>query len=121
MRETEKGAIGKARALRRNMTRAEVVLWQKLRRRQLSGHRFRRQMPLGPYIVDFACVDKKLIVEVNGETHSSPAEQAHDLRRTQYMAELGWRVYRVWNIDVYNNLEGVLEGIFHNLENENSD
>jgi len=121
MRKAEKGTIGKARALRRNMTHAETVLWQKLRRKQLSGHRFRRQMPLGPYIADFACVEKKLIVELDGETHSSPAEQAHDLRRTQYMSEQGWRVYRVWNIDVYNNLDGVLEGIFHNLENVSSD
>ena len=116
MRDDEKKTIQKARALRRKMTRAEVVLWQNLRRQQLAGFRFRRQVPVGPFIADFACVESRLIVEVDGETHSEPHEVAYDARRTGFMEERGWRVCRVWNSDIHENLSGVLENIFDQLQ-----
>ena len=116
MRDEEKQTIGRARRLRRTMTRAEVILWQHIRRKQLAGFRFRRQMPVGPYIADFACVERNVIVEVDGDTHSKAPEIAHDMRRTAFLQAKGWHVHRVWNTDVYENLEGVLDGILHLLE-----
>lgn len=92
MRENQKRDV--ARKLRSEMTRAEIVLWTRLRRGQL-GARFRRQLPIGPYIADFACPAARLIVEVDGETHSTDEERAHDARRTAHLAGTGWRVLRV--------------------------
>lgn len=116
MRDEEKGTVRRARSLRKRMTNAEIILWQHLRRKQLAGHRFRRQVPVGPYIADFACVDKHLIVEVDGATHSDEAERAHDARRTEFLGHRGWQVHRVWNTDIYENLEGVLDGILYQLQ-----
>ena len=115
MRDDERHTIKRARQLRRAMTRAEVILWQHLRKRQLAGHRFRRQVPVGPYIADFACVECCLIVEVDGETHSRQGEVDHDTRRTAFLEAKGWHVHRVWNNDVYDNLEGVLDGVLHQV------
>jgi very-short-patch-repair endonuclease len=97
----------KARALRQNMTKAEVILWMNLRKRALNGARFRRQHPIGPYIADFTCPAAKLIVEVDGATHSTPEELAYDARRTKYLEQHGWAVIRVNNSDVYENMDGV--------------
>lgn len=98
------------------MTKAEILLWQQLRRRQVGGFRFRRQVPIGPYIADFACVEEKLVVEVDGATHAEDGEIAYDQRRTRLIAGRGWTVHRVWNTDVYENMSGVIEGIRHQLE-----
>jgi very-short-patch-repair endonuclease len=111
MREEEKKTLRRARALRRRMTKAEVILWQSLRRGQLDGHHFRRQVPVGPYIADFACAKAKLIVEVDGATHAEDHELAYDARRAAFLKEQGWALCRVTNSDVYENLSGVLEGI----------
>ncbi len=111
MRERETRSRPLARALRRRMTDAETILWSRLRRGQLSGWKFRRQHPIGPYVADFACVEGKLVVEVDGATHSSHREIAHDLRRTVVLKSKGFDVFRAWNIDIYENLEGVLDGI----------
>jgi very-short-patch-repair endonuclease len=89
------------------MTRAEALLWSYIRRRTLGGAKFRRQHPIGPYIADFACVAVKLVVEVDGATHWTPEERAHDARRTQFLEGEGWRVVRVTNTDVFENLDGV--------------
>jgi very-short-patch-repair endonuclease len=97
------------------MTEAEVVLWTALRRRKLNGFKFRRQHPIGPYIADFACVAAKLVVEVDGATHWTPEELAHDRRRTQFLEQAGWRVLRVTNLDVFENLDGVWLSIEHKL------
>ena len=78
----------------------------------IDGHHFRRQHPIGPYVADFACVIAKLVVEVDGGTHSTDQEQAHDRRRDAYLRRQGWRVCRVWNDDVYRNTEGVLDAIY---------
>lgn len=100
----------RARALRRKLTDAERILWSRLKGKQL-GWQFRIQHPVGPYIADFACVRLKLIVELDGATHGSADERAHDMRRTQYLEDLGWGVVRYWNDEVYRNLDGVLDGI----------
>ena len=106
-KEGEYRVTQKARALRQNMTKAEVVLWLNLRKRAMNGARFRRQHPIGPYIADFTCPASKLIVEVDGATHSTPEELACDARRTNYLEQLGWTVIRVTNTDDYENMDGV--------------
>lgn len=89
------------------MTKAEVILWVNLRKRAMNGARFRRQHPIGPYIADFTCPATKLIVEVDGATHSTPEELAYDAQRTKYLEQLGWTVIRVTNTDIYENIDGV--------------
>jgi very-short-patch-repair endonuclease len=111
MRDAERRSQAMAKRLRRQMTNAEVILWSRLRHNAAHGQRFRRQHPVGPYIADFACVPARLIVEVDGETHSTLAELAHDRRRDAYLRTRGWRVFRITNKDVYENLDSVLEGI----------
>ena len=106
-KEGEYRVTAKARTLRQNMTKAEVILWVNLRKRALNGARFRRQHPIGPYIADFACPSAKLVVEVDGATHSTPEELAYDLRRTKYLEAEGWSVIRVSNTDVFENIDGV--------------
>jgi very-short-patch-repair endonuclease len=101
----------RARALRRNATNAERLLWSRLRRCAVEGFRFRRQMPLQGYIVDFACLEARLIVEVDGATHSSDREIAYDQKRDAVLRADGFAVLRATNDDVFNNLEGVLETV----------
>jgi len=96
------------------MTKAEVVLWTYIRRRALNSARFRRQHPIGAYIADFACCQARLVVEVDGATHSS-TELAYDQRRTKYLRSQGWTVIRVSNIDVYKNMDGVWRTIAASL------
>ena len=100
-----------ARQLRKSSTDAEKCLWDKLRRTQIAGHRFRRQHPLGPYVVDFICLEQKLIVEVDGGQHGSAVEQEKDSTRTHWLAERGYRVIRFWNNDILQNCEGVIIAI----------
>ena len=103
-----------ARHLRKNPTDAEIRLWHQLRRRQLRGFRFRRQVPLGRYVADFVCLSEKLVIEIDGGQHSSRFD--HDVRRTAWLAQNGFRVLRFWNNDVLENPEGVLETILRALE-----
>ena len=107
----------RSRALRKNATDAERILWHHLRRRQLNGHRFRRQQPIGPYIVDFYCHDKQLIIEVDGGQHSE--EQVYDAKRTQWLEQNGFQVLRFWNHEVMNRNDVVLEAIHEALEQKN--
>ena len=83
------------------MTKAEWLLWLALKGCKLDGLRFRRQHPIGDYIADFACLSEKLVVELDGATHDSPAAQAYDARRDAYLEGQGWRVLRLDNDDVY--------------------
>ena len=99
----------RARELRRQLTDAEKRLWSRLRRNQFDGHHFRRQRPIGPFIVDFVCMAKCLVVEVDGGQHADRAEE--DASRTAYLEKKGYRVLRFWNNDVLVNAEGVLEVI----------
>lgn len=98
------GRISRARRLRRNQTDVERKLWSRLRDRRLDGWKFRRQAPVGTYIVDFLCPDAKLVVELDGGQHSAEA----DADRTQAIEAHGYLVIRFWNNDVTTNLEGVL-------------
>jgi very-short-patch-repair endonuclease len=100
-----------ARTLRRNATSAERRLWEVLRRKQVGGFRFRRQVILGGFIADFACLDARLIVEVDGATHSTEEEIARDLFRTTALTAQGFVVLRVTNDDVFHNLDGVAETV----------
>lgn len=95
------------------MTDAETALWWRLRHRQLNGHRFRRQVPIGPYIADFACLAARLVVEVDGGQHIDDADR--DERRTAWLEERGYRVLRFWNTDVLTNIEAVLETMLRAL------
>lgn len=106
-KEGEYRVTAKARSLRQSMTKAEVILWVNLRKRAMNGMRFRRQHPVGSYISDFACPAARLIVEVDGATHSTPDELAYDARRTKYLEQHGWTVIRVSNTDVYEKMDGV--------------
>jgi len=105
----------RARQLRNDMTDSERKLWRELSKRQLGGNRFRRQHPLGLYIVDFVCLSRRFIVEVNGGQHAEPAQQAHDARRTEWLETQGYRVLRVSNTEVFDNLDGVAETIYQEL------
>ena len=111
MREGQKTV--QARRLRSNMTEGEQRLWQCLRMKQLAGHRFRRQHPVGPYIVDFACIDAKLIVEADGGQH---AESDGDMVRDAFLQRQGFAVLRFWNNDVMQSIDGVLEVIMQRLD-----
>ena len=100
-----------ARHLRRNRTEAERRLWWRLRELKHAGFKFRQQVPIDRFIVDFACLSQRLIVEVDGGTHSTEQEVAPDLRREHYLKNQGFRIVRVWNSDVGQNLEGVMDTI----------
>jgi very-short-patch-repair endonuclease len=98
-----------ARRLRKEQTDAERLLWGHLRDRRLQGHKFRRQRPIGRYIVDFACIEALLVVEVDGSQHME--QPARDREREDYLASLGFRVLRFWDSDILTNLSGVRERI----------
>jgi very-short-patch-repair endonuclease len=100
-----------ARELCRNLTDAETLLWKELRRRIL-GAKFRRQVPIGSYIVDFACLQRRLVIEVDGGQH---LESAADTERDRWLRTQGFRVLRFWNNEVCQNLQGVLETIAAHL------
>ncbi|HXP32343.1 MAG TPA: DUF559 domain-containing protein [Stellaceae bacterium] len=95
----------RARELRKSPTEAEARLWWRLRQKHLDGFRFRRQQPIGPYIVDFFCSAARLIIEVDGGQH---AESEKDDTRTNWLEARGYRVLRFWNNDVLSNTEGAL-------------
>ncbi len=99
-----------ARALRINATPAEEIVWQMLRSRRMQGYKFRRQHPLGPYIADFCCIDAKLVIELDGESHVG--QRPRDERRDAWMRRHDYEVIRCWNMDVYENLEGLAERIW---------
>jgi very-short-patch-repair endonuclease len=99
------GTRERATALRREMTEAEKMIWERLRSRQTEGFRFRRQVPLGRFIADFVCHEAKLIVEVDGGQHDSSSEQ--EARRTCFLESQGYRVLRFWNNEVLENPDGV--------------
>jgi very-short-patch-repair endonuclease len=98
-----------ARKLRRNPTPAEYKLWWHLQKRRLNGLKFRRQKPIGPFIVDFVCLEVKLIVELDGNSHRKNRD--YDQNRTDWLLHHGYRVLRFWNNEVDTNLEGVIATI----------
>jgi len=101
--------IDKARTLRKNQTDVEEILWQQLRNRHLCGYKFRRQFPIAPYIADFACLELKLIIELDGGQHAD--QISYDNQRRLFLEQRGFKVIRFWNNDVIENTAGVLESI----------
>ena len=101
-----------ARRLRHNATDAEARLWSCLRRWPMQGTHFRRQVPIGPYVVDFACMAAHLVIELDGSQHGSGENAARDEARTRWLEAAGYRVIRFWNNDLVNNMDGVLESIY---------
>lgn len=97
--------LKRARRLRRAMSLAEVLLWQELRRGGLEGLQFRRQHPLGPYVLDFYCAPVRLCVEVDGRGHETPAQADHDLRRDAWLTGQRIRILRVPAADILNDAE----------------
>jgi very-short-patch-repair endonuclease len=104
----ERGSLPRARALRRNQTEPEHRFWGLVRNRRLEGHKFVRQLPIGPFVADFACREAALIVELDGGQH---ADSSSDADRTRYLNERGYSVLRFWNNDVLTNGRGVAESI----------
>ncbi len=99
----------KAKQLRHHLTDPEQILWYHLRANRFYGHHFRRQYPIGNYIVDFCCVNKKLIIELDGDSHGD--QVSYDLKRTSFLQLQGYVVLRYWNNEVMNNLDGILENL----------
>lgn len=117
-RQPADGLRERAKALRRNLTEAEKKLWAILRLRQMDGHKFRRQVPFGRYVADFACHEARLIVEVDGGQHDPSLEP--EARRLEYLSREGYRVLRFWNNDVLENPEGVHAAITKTLRGPNA-
>ena len=103
----------RARRLRKNMTGAEHALWRYLRLRQLEGHKFRRQVRIGPYIADFACLKAMLVIEVDGGQHADNLQ--YDATRAAWLEARGYQLLRFWNNDVLSNTDGVLSLIRETL------
>jgi very-short-patch-repair endonuclease len=109
--QTSHTIVHAARDLRRGMTPAEDILWDALRGRRLNSLKFRRQHPLDRFILDFYCIERRLVVEVDGAVHKSPDQSARDEERTVWLNAQGIRVLRVTNAEVDNDLTGVLRRI----------
>lgn len=103
--------ILRARELRHEQTPAEKKIWARVRNHRLANLPIRRQHPIGPYVVDFCCEPVKVIIEIDGDSHFEPEQQAFDARRTTWLEECGYRVIRFTNIEVHRNLEAVLQAI----------
>lgn len=101
-----------AKFLRRNMTDVEKTLWQQLRAKRFEGFKFKRQVPLGKYIVDFICFEKRLIIQLDGSQHE---DSAHDAIRDAWLNSQNFRVLRFWNIDINQALDGTLLSILSAL------
>ena len=107
----------RARGMRKGASRSEEVVWSLVRGRQIHGAKFRRQHPIPPYVADFACVEAKLIVEVDGPSHDDPQQAAYDETRTETLLKAGWSVLRIRDDDVLTNPQSVAETILNALNN----
>ncbi len=101
-----------ARRLRANATETEILLWKQLRGLETVGTHFRRQVPIGPYVADFACMAARLVIELDGSQHNTDAQRARDEQRTRWFESEGYRVIRFWNNDLASNMNGVLETVY---------
>jgi very-short-patch-repair endonuclease len=116
MVKARKKNTGLAKSLRKNQTEVECFLWQYLRAKRLSGHKFRRQHPIGNYILDFYCPEKKLAIEVDGGQHGEGNQMYHDQKRTADLEKNGICVLRYWDYEVLTNTNGILDDIIQELE-----
>lgn len=104
-----------ARDLRKNQTGAEKLLWSRIRGKQILGVQFKRQRPIGRYIVDFYGVEAKLVIELDGSQHFESETMANDVERTKFLEAQGLKVIRFDNLQVFNELEGVLAVIYEEV------
>jgi very-short-patch-repair endonuclease len=111
MRTSQPWQTNRARVLRSVETAAEAKIWSELRARRLGGFKFSRQVPINQFYADFVCRERKVIVEIDGGTHSTPDERAADRLREAVLVSLGYRIFRVHNTEVYENLDGVLNSL----------
>ncbi|MBC8552587.1 MAG: endonuclease domain-containing protein [Candidatus Brocadiales bacterium] len=107
----KKEHIKRRQYLRKNMTKAEILLWSKLKGKQLNGLKFRRQYGINNYIVDFYCTELKLVIEIDGDVHAYSSRIVYDKQRQKEIEALGIKVLRYTNNDVVQNIEGVLYDI----------
>ena len=105
-----------ARKLRRTQTPWEIKIWRLLRGKQFSNYKFRRQFPIDKYVVDFCCLGKRLIIELDGGQHNEPGEIEKDRKRSEYLEGQGFKILRIWNPEIDNNLDGVGSKILEMLE-----
>ncbi|MDF1592141.1 MAG: endonuclease domain-containing protein [Desulfobacterales bacterium] len=105
--------LSTARHLRKNLTDAEQLLWRHIRGRQLKGYKFRRQSPVGKYIVDFVCFENRLVIELDGGQHAR--RRSYDHQREQWLHSQGFRVIRFWNHEVFQDIEAIKKVIIVNL------
>jgi very-short-patch-repair endonuclease len=108
-----------ARTLRKNQTDIEGLMWQYLSDRRLGGYKFRRQHPIGNYIVDFYCPKRKLAIELDGGQHDYPKQVDYDENRTTFLVRKGIKVLRYWDNEVLINTEGILDDILDKLDSRN--
>ncbi len=113
MRGANQKRTARARSLRKVENDAEAALWSELRARRLAGHKFVRQLPIGPYFADFACREALLVVEVDGSQH---ADSEYDAKRNAFMNANGWSVVRFWNADVLRERTAVLDTLIAILD-----
>ena len=109
--------LANAKRLRKKSTPGEIKLWSRLRSRRFMGLKFRRQCPLGLYVVDFVCIEKKLIIELDGGQHNEDTQQEYDKRRTEFLNSLGFNVIRFWNTEILLQFDTVLEQIYKQAYN----
>ena len=102
--------------LRKNMQVPEKILWARLRDRRFNNYKFRRQVQIGKYIVDFVCYEKQLIIELDGRQHLTPENIREDKIRTKYLGERTFKVVRYYNTDILNNIDCVLQDLWDKLQ-----
>jgi very-short-patch-repair endonuclease len=107
--------VFRARELRSKETDAEKFLWHKLRAKRYQNYKFRRQQPIGPYIVDFFCPSKRIAIELDGGGHAEDEQILYDAQRTHYLEASGIQVLRFWNNQIFQNTRSVLEAIYQEL------
>ena len=96
-----------SRSLRKNSTPQEIIVWSRLKNRNFENLKFRRQHPMGKYIVDFICIEKKIIIELDGWQHKEENQQRYDLSRTEFLMKRGFKILRFWNNEINNDLNAV--------------
>ena len=111
-----KEALEHSKELRKNSTPAEQILWYYLRNKQLNGLKFRRQEAFGNYILDFVCYEKKLVIELDGGGHLEEKQKQHDEIRDKFIIDNGYQVLRIFNNEIFNNIEGVIEEILNKVD-----
>ncbi|MDO8877631.1 MAG: endonuclease domain-containing protein [Pseudolabrys sp.] len=119
-RKVRHDRVAKARSLRRDVTTPERKLWRHLKRLQIGPSHFRRQAAIGPCFADFACHQKRIAIEIDGETHTSASAQHRDEVRSRYLTSSGYRILRFWNDEVMTNIEGAME-VIHQTVAERDD